>query len=134
MENGTVRRLHTAGTCLILGCVLVQGCQEAARTDSAAEEQALPAVPPELIAGRDTYVGSCASCHDTSRDGAPRLGYLAAWSRRLENGEDELVQNAIDGLDLMPPRGDNPELTDDQIADTVRYMIYRAKLDIPAKH
>lgn len=34
----------------------------------------------------------------------------------------------------MPPKGDNPDLTDEQIAEVVDYMIYRARLDIPAKH
>ena len=51
----------------------------------------------------------------------------------MERGEESLVRSAIDGLDLMPPKGDNPGLTDDEIRTIVGYMVYRAKLDIPAK-
>lgn len=108
------------------------GCGTSAPAPSG--EPGLPATPAEFVAGEDLYNANCGSCHDTSKEGAPRLGFLRAWSRRLEKGEPTLVKNAIDGIDLMPPRGDNPDLSDDDISAIVGYMVYRAKLDIPAKH
>ena len=94
----------------------------------------LPTTPPAHTAGEAVYRANCAVCHDTSRDGAPRTGYLAAWKRRLKQGEETLIQNAMEGVDLMPPRGDNPGLTDDEVAGAVRYLIYRAEINIPAGH
>lgn len=94
----------------------------------------MPVLPANFETGKATYDAGCASCHDSSRDGAPRLGFLAAWKRRLDKGEEQLISNAISGIELMPPRGENPDLTDEQVAGAVRYMMYRAKLDIPAGH
>lgn len=34
----------------------------------------------------------------------------------------------------MPPKGDNPALTDDEVTAIVEYMMYRAELGIPAEH
>lgn len=109
---------------------LVAGCSGSEPADG----PSLPETPAEHQLGETVYQANCAICHDTSRDGAPRLGYLAAWKRRLKQGEETLVQNALEGVDLMPPRGDNPELTDDEVAGAVRYLIYRAELNIPAGH
>lgn len=94
----------------------------------------LPTTPAEFAAGQEVYDSGCASCHDTSHDGAPRLGYVGAWERRIKQDESVLVQHALEGKGMMPPKGDMPELTDEQVAQAVRYMIYRAGLGIPAKH
>ncbi|MEM9186323.1 MAG: c-type cytochrome, partial [Planctomycetota bacterium] len=93
---------------------------------------ALPATPAAFVAAEALYDAKCSACHDTSREGAPRTGFLRAWSRRLDQGEEALAQHAIEGIGLMPPKGDNPELTDEEILSIVRYLVYRAKLDIPA--
>lgn len=92
----------------------------------------LPPTPTEFAEAKTRYDANCGSCHDTSREGAPRLGYLAAWKQRLEQGEPTLVLHAIEGKGLMPPKGDNPDLSDENIAAVVSYMVYRAGLDIPA--
>ncbi|MEM6654729.1 MAG: c-type cytochrome [Planctomycetota bacterium] len=79
------------------------------------------------------YDAKCAPCHDTATQwSAPRLGFLPAWKRRLAQGEEVLVQHAIEGIGEMPPKGDNPDLTDGDIRQIVAYMVYRAKLNIPA--
>ena len=44
-------------------------------------------------------------------------------ARLSEKGLDMLVQNAINGLNVMPPRGGNPSLTDEQIRASVEYMV-----------
>lgn len=98
------------------------------------DEPVLPPTPVELEIGKNVYNKNCAVCHDSSRDGSPRLGFLCAWHKRIDQGEPTLVQNAIDGIGLMPPRGENPGLTDEAIIEAVRYMMYRARLDIPARH
>ncbi|MEN1678944.1 MAG: c-type cytochrome [Planctomycetota bacterium] len=115
----------------LVGIALVAGCSSAPPPEG---EPELPPTPEEFAAGEALYDNGCASCHDSSKEGAPRLGFLRAWRRRMEAGEDTLVQHAIEGVGLMPPRGDIPELTDDEIRSIVRYMVYRAELNIPAKH
>lgn len=119
---------------VLSGLSVSAGCGQPRPAESDGKATALPETPEEHVAGEAVYVANCSSCHDSSRDGAPRLGYLAAWKRRLEQGEETLVQHAIEGIDLMPPRGDNPDLTDNDLNNAVRYMVYRAKLDIPAGH
>lgn len=118
---------------LSLAAAVAAGCGSAPPPPGG-KTKTLPPTPAEFTAGKELYANGCASCHDSSKEGAPRLGFLRAWRRRLEAGEDALVQHAIDGIGLMPPRGDNPDLTDDNIRSIVRYMVYRAGLDIPAKH
>lgn len=118
----------------MLGWMAIAGCGGSSGMDSAPTGPKLPELPAEFAAGKAIYDSGCASCHDSSRDGAPRLGYLSAWTRRLAQGEPLLVQHAIEGLDLMPAKGGNENLTEDEIGQAVRYMIYRAELDIPVKH
>lgn len=123
---------HRAAVALIISA-FVTGCGSPppSKVD---DEPVLPPTPVELEIGETVYNENCAVCHDSSRDGSPRLGFLRAWQKRIDQGEPTLVQNAIDGIGLMPPRGENPGLTDEAITEAVRYMIYRARLDIPARH
>lgn len=118
---------------LIIASALTAGCGSPP-PPAADAELALPPTPAEFVAGEKRYEENCAVCHDSSRDGSPRLGYLRAWASRLEQGESVLAQHAIEGIGMMAPRGENPELTDQEITEVVRYMIYRAELDIPARH
>jgi cytochrome c5 len=43
--------------------------------------------------------------------------------RLSEKGIDTLVTNVINGLNVMPPRGGNPGLTDEQIRAAVDFML-----------
>jgi cytochrome c5 len=56
-------------------------------------------------------------------NGAPMFGNKIAWMPRVAQGKDKLYQNAINGLRGMPPRGGNPNLTDDQVKAAVDYMV-----------
>ena len=44
-------------------------------------------------------------------------------ARLAEKGLEMLIQNAINGLNVMPPRGGNPSLTDEQIRAAVEFMV-----------
>ena len=44
-------------------------------------------------------------------------------ARLEEKGLEMLVYNAINGLNTMPPRGGNPNLTDEQIQAAVEFML-----------
>src|SRR5690606_40872029 len=62
------------------------------------------------------YAATCAACHGTGVAGAPTLGDTAAWAPLLEKGYETLLQNAINGINAMPPRGGNPNLSDLEVA------------------
>lgn len=72
-----------------------------------------------------TYMISCFACHSTGAAGAPKVesGNAAAWSSRLEKGMDAVVQNAIVGINNMPPKGLCFTCTDANISALVQYMI-----------
>ena len=48
---------------------------------------------------------SCALCHITGEAGAPVVGDTAEWQRRLQQGEEAIINNVIAGFNSMPPLG-----------------------------
>jgi cytochrome c5 len=76
--------------------------------------------------GGDIYGRLCGACHNSGAGGAPMMN-RAAWTPRIEQGFETLVRHSIDGFQgdagIMPPRGGNPALTDEQIEVAVRWMI-----------
>lgn len=77
--------------------------------------------------GEEIYRQSCSSCHDTGVAGAPKTGDAEAWNSRIAKGEDMLVQNAINGIGSMPPKGGNSSLSDDQVRAAVNYMVEQSR-------
>lgn len=96
------------------------GAAELAQAQAAAAD-AVPA-GDVVVDGAEVYGGLCKTCHDAGVAGAPIPG-SELWTTRLEEkGLDVMVQNAINGLNAMPPRGGNPSLTDAQIQAAVEFM------------
>ena len=56
----------------------------------------------------------------------PTLSH-ANWDNRVAQGFDTLLRHSIDGFTgsagIMPARGGNPSLSDEQLEATVRWMI-----------
>ena len=81
--------------------------------------------------GKGVYEKTCKTCHATGVMGAPKLGDKKDWSERVAKGKDTLAQNAIKGFKgkkgMMPPKGGNPKLTDDEIKAAIDYMLDSAK-------
>jgi len=48
---------------------------------------------------------SCALCHITGEAGAPIVGDTAEWQRRLQQGEEAIINNVVEGFNSMPPLG-----------------------------
>jgi cytochrome c5 len=78
--------------------------------------------PRQLMAGADIYKATCAACHDSGAAGAPKTGDAGGWSARLSKGYDNLVANAIKGINAMPAKGGNPDLDDIEVARAVVHM------------
>lgn len=76
--------------------------------------------------GSVIYANLCGACHTAGVGGAPKLEQ-AAWTARVAQGMETLVRHAIEGYTgpagIMPARGGNPALTDEQIAASVQYMV-----------
>ena len=77
--------------------------------------------------GQATYETSCAVCHATDSMGAPDIGNKKAWTQKLEKGIDKVYENGIKGINGMPPKGGNMDLSDQQFKDAVDYMIDNSK-------
>lgn len=94
----------------------------------AVAEEAAPAEAVAVdLAPQDIYQNSCMACHAAGVSGAPRSGEADDWAPRLgEIGFEAMVDNAITGIGVMPPRGGNPNLTDEQVEETVRFMLEEA--------
>jgi cytochrome c5 len=97
------------------------GATALAETQSATA-QAAPA-GEVVVDGAQVYGGLCKTCHDAGVADAPVPGSDQMNEREAANGLDGLVNNAINGLNAMPPRGGNPTLTDEQIQAAVEFML-----------
>jgi cytochrome c5 len=98
---------------------------------AAAEGQAQLQIPPQSEVdrqrGEQVYQTSCASCHEQGVAGAPAQGNREQWQPRLAKGYETLVANSINGfqgnMGVMPPRGGNANLSDEEVAAAVAYMM-----------
>lgn len=99
------------------------GSEDAAAL-SAAQAAAAPAQSAAAeVDGEEVYNGLCLSCHEAGVADAPITGSDQMAQRLSEKGIDTLVTNAINGINVMPPRGGNPGLTDEQIRAAVEFML-----------
>ena len=65
---------------------------------------------------------NCAMCHAGGLMGAPKIGDVALWAPRIAQGKDMLINNAIKGIRMMPAKGGNSRLTDEEVAAAVISM------------
>jgi len=78
---------------------------------------------PAVVRTSESIVrAQCAACHESGRDGAPKIGDQAAWIPRLKRGLDPLVASAVHGHGPMPSRGGLPDLSDAEIRGAIVYM------------
>ncbi|HND97594.1 MAG TPA: c-type cytochrome, partial [Plasticicumulans sp.] len=87
---------------------------------------AAPVVVPaniDLAKGRQVYNTVCVICHQQGVAGAPKLGDKAGWASRLAQGFPVLLEHAIKGYRLMPARGGNGQLADEDVANALGYIV-----------
>lgn len=91
----------------------------------------IPVANAEPRSGDKVYGIACVACHGSGVAGAPRVGDAAAWSARVAQGADLLYDHAINGYSgsagYMPPKGGNPDLSDDEVKAAVDYMVDNSK-------
>jgi len=79
--------------------------------------------------GEKIYRQACQMCHEAGVAGAPMTGDAAAWAARIEQGRDKLVSTAINGIGVMPPKGGQSQLSDEEVAMAVDFLIQQASQD-----
>ncbi|MFA5940659.1 MAG: c-type cytochrome [Sinimarinibacterium sp.] len=96
---------------------------------AAATNAATAAAPPAK--GDEIVKKTCAVCHQMAGMGAPLVGNKTDWTERIAKGKPKLYENAIKGFQgakgVMPAKGANPALTDDEVKAAVDYMLGQIK-------
>lgn len=107
-----------------------QSAAEAVQVAAAAETASAETVAvADARPGESVYGGLCHACHAAGLANAPKPDDTAAWEERLAKGLDAMVATAIQGLGGMPPRGGDPSLTDEEIRETIIFMLEQAGLE-----
>ena len=111
-----------------IGQINVAVAKEESTSDGgeAASTETTPATPA-AVDGKQVYDTGCVACHGAGIAGAPRVGDLDAWADRIGTGLENMVANAINGFQgsqgMMPAKGGNPSLSDEEIEAAVEYMV-----------
>lgn len=72
--------------------------------------------------GEEVFNAVCTACHTSGALNAPKLNNKGDWARRIGQGYDVLVKNAINGIRGMPARGGAADLSDLEIQRAVAYL------------
>ena len=80
------------------------------------------AAPPKARTGEQLVKAKCGDCHQTGKDGAPKIGDREAWVKRVSEGLDKVVASGIHGRGAMPARGGLADITDAEMRAAVVYM------------
>ena len=89
----------------------------------------VPKVPPPRT-GKEIVEDVCGECHKEGSMGAPVIG-TKDWAERFVNGFDSLLKTAQEGKGDMPPRGDDPSLTDKDLMRAIAFMLKESGLNPP---
>jgi cytochrome c5 len=100
---------------------------EAGETMAGATEAADDMAEAEAIDGQQVYMKACVACHATGVAGAPKLGDKEAWAPRIATGMDALMNSAINGKNVMPPRGTCASCSDEELKAAVEYMVSQSQ-------
>ena len=95
--------------------------------EPAATEQPVQVATAEGDLGKSVYDKACFICHATGVTGAPKPGDVNNWQPRIEKGLEVLYTNSIQGFQgstgIMPPKGGNLLLSDEEVKAAVDYMV-----------
>lgn len=93
---------------------------------ASASAAAAPAGGGDLALGEKVYGANCASCHGAGVLGAPKVGDKAAWAPRVAQGKDTLYNHGLNGFKMMPAKGGNAALKDEEFKAAVDFMVSKA--------
>lgn len=91
------------------------------------EAAAAPAAAANPDLGKSIYGKTCSLCHASGVAGAPIPGDADEWAPRIAQGKETLYKHAIEGFTgekgMMPARGGNPKLSDEEMHAAVDFML-----------
>lgn len=93
------------------------------------EEEQVAVVEAAPEGGQKVYQQACQMCHEAGVAGSPMTGDAAAWVDRIAKGRDMLLSNAINGIGVMPAKGGQMQLSDEEVASAVDYLIQQVTQD-----
>ncbi len=112
-EQQVAERLQPVGNVCLAG----EACASGASSGGSAQ------TATAAFSAQGTYDQYCAMCHNTGMAGAPRREDADHWTARVEEiGLSAIINNAINGINAMPPRGMCATCTDEQIGEVVEYL------------
>ena len=82
--------------------------------------------------GEQVYKAFCATCHATGVANAPKLHDEAAWNNRGKSLL-EFLESSKQGINAMPPMGICMDCTDNELKDTIEYMMSAEPKDLSEK-
>ena len=135
--NGTVKHdPDPAAQQRVLDRIAPAAAVYAGATGAAAQAEAMKAAAAAAASqvayggttdGKTIFDNLCTGCHTSGAGGAPKLDAAGIGARMATQGMDELVKKAIEGFTgstgVMPAKGGNPALTDEQVKATVEWMV-----------
>ncbi len=105
--------------------------QQAAATAAQQAAGVADAAYGGTLDGKVIFDQLCTACHTAGVGGAPKLDAAGIGARVAQQGLEELVQKATEGFTgttgVMPARGGNPAITDEQMQKTVEWMVEQSK-------
>jgi len=109
-----------------VGDVYLPG-EEAQADAPVVETAAEPEPVATAMTGPQVYNTACLACHAAGVGGAPVVGDTGQWTDRIAQGVDVLKKHAIEGFSgaagYMPPKGGRIDLSDEEVASAVDYMV-----------
>jgi cytochrome c5 len=113
-----------------IGHVMLNGEEPA--PSEAAPPAAAPAPVAATLSGPQVYNAACYLCHaPPGVGGAPPLGDGSAWGPRIAQGMEVLREHAFNGYQgkngYMPPKGGRVDLSDEEIAGAIQFMVDQAQ-------
>lgn len=119
---------------LLIALLLISALSLAACGKKEADQSAQSAAPAgDPAAGQELFAGTCSACHGPEGKGIPGLGKDMTTSEFIAGKTDaELIEFIKQGRDpsdplnttgvAMPPKGGNPALSDQDLANIVAYV------------
>ena len=74
-------------------------------------------------AGEATYKAVCAACHTAGVANTPKIGDAKKWGPLIREGQAVLTAHGYVGIRGMPAKGGKPDLSIEDFADAVVYMV-----------
>ena len=76
--------------------------------------------------GAHIYKEVCAACHNSGVANAPKIGDQIAWKKLIGEGQIIITAHGYVGVRAMPPRGGKEELSVEQFAEALTYMVNKS--------